>query len=230
MPDLRRLLAVLVALGGLLAACSIPTDAEPDTIALDPEFAELLEAAPSTEATTTTLSPATRNVSLYFVVDDMLALAPTPILVSRADDLTMVLNELAGGTRLENHRNAIPPGVMVAATTIDDERDVATIILEDNTLFAAVEGRERLRAIAQFVFTATAPGNRFGVSAVQFEIEGNIRSVPTGSGSDSSAPVTRCDYADYWPDPIPGCTPTTTTTSSPPTTAARNGSDPEPAT
>jgi hypothetical protein len=221
MSELRRRLVVSVAMAiGLIAvACSVPTDAEPDTLALDPEFAELLEAAPSTEATTTTAPPLTRNMSLYFIVDDKLALALTPISVSRADDLTAVLNELAGGTRLENHRNAIPPGVTVASTSIDSARGIATISLADNTLFTAVESREQLRAIAQFVFTATAAGNRFGVTAVQFEIDGNLRAVPTDRGSDKSEPVNRCDYAELWPDPIPGCpSATTTTTTTPPQT------------
>jgi hypothetical protein len=202
----------------LLGACAVPTDSQPDTVALDPDFAELLEPAPTTLATTPTTLEPTRNVSFYFVVDDMLSPTNTPIAVSRAESLTAVLNELVAGTRLENHRNAIPGAVVVASTTIDSDRRVATIELADNTLFTAVEGTERLRAIAQFVFTAT--GNRFGVDSVLFQIEGNIRSVPTGGGSDKSEPVGRCDYERFaQPNDLRDCPSATTTTTTTTTTA-----------
>jgi hypothetical protein len=224
-PTLRtslRAIAALAVTASLLSisACAIPTSPQPDAVALDPDFAELLEPAPTTLATTPTTLEQQRNVSLYFVVDDLLALANTPMSISRAEQLTAVLNELVAGTRLENHRNAIPSGVEVAATSIDPGRRVATITLADNTLFTAVEGTERLRALAQFVFTATAPGNRFGVDAVLFEIDGNVRSVPTFGGSDKTEPVGRCDYERSWSDPIAGCPNSTTTTTS---TAPPNG-------
>lgn len=220
MPDhLRYLLLVLVVLLVGAGACAIPADQQPDTVALDTEFSELLEPAPPTDSTTTTSQPATRNVPLYFVVDDTLALALTPMSVGRADDLTAVLNELAGGTRLENHRNAIPTGVQIASTSVDTDRRIARIQLADNALFTAAEGNERLRAIAQIVFTAT--GNRFGVDAVQFEVDGNIRTVPTGGGSDKTEPVGRCDYRTVAADSdVRDCpSPSTTTTSSPQTEA-----------
>lgn len=213
----RRVALSLLFVVVAASACAIPVDNQPDTVALDEEFAELLEPAPPSEVTTTTSQPATRNVPLYFVVDDELALALTPMSVSRADDLTAILNELAAGTRLENHRNAIPTGVEIISTSIDSDRRVATITLADQTLFTAAEGNERLRAIAQIVFTAT--GNRFGVDAVQFEIDGNIRSVPTLSGSDKTEPVGRCDYDRFASaSDLRDCpsTTTTTTTTSPP--------------
>jgi spore germination protein GerM len=202
----------------VLGACAVPTDERADSVAISPEFSELLEPAPTTLATTTTTPERQRLVGLYFIVDDLLARQDTLIAISRAESLTAVLNELVVGTRQENHRSAIPSGVAVSATSIDSERGVATIVLADNTLFTAVEGTERRRAISQFVFTATS--NRFGVDAVQFEIDGNIRSVPTGGGSDKTEPVGKCDYELFWDGPSLGCPGATTTTSPPP---AQNG-------
>ena len=220
MTDLRRPFIALAALVCIAASgCAIPADSRPSTVAIDPEFEDLLEPAPTTEPTPTTQEENLRRVDLYFIVDDTLTASPTNMSISRAQQLTVVLNELVAGTRLENHRNAIPSGVEVLTTRIDAERRIATIVLSDNTLLTAVEGNERSRAIAQLVFTATHPGNRFGVDRVQFEIDGNIRSVPRTLGlSDTSDPVGRCDYEGVWsgtPLDCPGST-TTTTTAVPP--------------
>jgi spore germination protein GerM len=218
-PRNRRLIPVLgLSAAMLMAACAMPTDAEPSALVLDEEYAELLEPAPPTTATSTTALEATREVRLWFIEDDLLRPQSEQLPVSRARSLTAVLNELIGGTRQENHRTAIPSGVEVIDTRIDEDRRIATIVLADSTLFS-VEATDRLRAIAQFVFTATDRG-LFGIDGVRFEIDGNIRSIPTGSGSDTSDPVGRCDYSRFWPESI-GCPTTTTTTTSP----AGNNSD-----
>jgi hypothetical protein len=211
------LVAAFLSMLGIVGACAMPSDSEPKTIAVGDEHTELLDPAPPVSEPSTTVLEATREVGLWFIVDDVLARESRQINVSRATSLTAVLNELAGGTRQENHRSAIPSGVEILDVRIDEATRTATVELIDDTLLTNVEGLELTRAIAQLVFTVSDRG-RWGVSFVRFEIDGNIRSVPTGGGSNTNEPVGPCDYTRLDPDPlIRGCpVPTTTTIATPP--------------
>lgn len=187
----------------------MPSDADPEPLALSDLDADLLD--PESPTTTTTQPEATLPRGLWFIEDDDLARESVQIPVSRADDLTSVLNRLFEGTRQQDRRNAIPDGVRVLGYRVDEDSGVVTIELADASLFD-VASTELARAVAQIVFTATE--STFGHEAVRLEIEGNIRSVPTGAGSNTSDPVGRCDYERFYasadcPDP------TTTTTTSP---------------
>ena len=205
--------SVLLAVVLLLASCAMPSDANPEPLTLDEENEDLLD--PSPPATTTTQPERTQPRWLWFIEDDDLAREQVQIPVSQADDLTAVLNRLVEGTRQQDRRNALPDGVRVLGHRVDDDSGVVTIELADATLFD-VASTELARAIAQVVFTATETS--FGHEAVRFEIDGNIRSVPTGAGSNTSDPVDRCDYERFHPDTScpDATTTTTTTTTSPP--------------
>ncbi|MFP4512704.1 MAG: GerMN domain-containing protein [Acidimicrobiales bacterium] len=216
MTPARRLLALAVAALILLMGCAMPSDAEPDPITLDDEYADLLEPAPP--PTTTTPAESTLPRGLWFIADDLLSRESTQIEVSRADDLTAVLNRLTEGTRQQDHRSAIPGGVVFLGHRSDEGSRTVTVEMADAALFE-IDGTELARAVAQIVFTATQPV--FGYEAVRFEIDGDIRSVPTGSGSNSNEPVGQCDYERF--DPDPSCPSTTTTTTDRDVTTTTDG-------
>jgi spore germination protein GerM len=220
LPDhrLRRVLASVSALlaMSLVASCAMPSDQRAQPLSIDEDIAEVLEPAPATSAPTTSTPEDTLERGLYFIEDDLIRRQSAQIAETPAKDLTAVLNELVAGTRQQNHRSAIPSGVQVVDTRIDENRRVATIVLLDNTLFTLEVSGDRLRAIAQFVYTATdRSGTVFNVDRVQFEIDGEVRAIPTGGGSDTSEPVGRCDYErvaseSSRPSDCPGATTTTT--------------------
>lgn len=203
----RAIVLALIAAVALLASCAMPSDAEPQAISLPDEFDDLLEPAPP--PTTTTPAEATLPRTLWFIADDVLSSQSTQVEVSRAGDLTEVLNRLAEGTRQQDHRSAIPDGVVFVGHRADEGSRTVTIELADVSLFE-IDGNELARAVAQIVFTATHSGNGFGYDQVRFEIDGSIRSVPVGAGSNTSDPVGRCDYERF--DPSPSCPAVTTTT------------------
>lgn len=191
--SLAALVAAVVLAG--TASCAMPSDNEAHVVSIGEEHRVVLEPAPTSEVTTTTAREATLEVGLYFIEDDKLRRQPWDMAVSRAENLTSVLNQLLQGTYRQNFRTAIPTGVEIIDTRINDATRVATIVLLDNTLFS-IEGNDRLRAIAQIVFTATDRNrNNLGVERVQFEIDGDLLTIPKGDGTDTSQPVGRCDYA-----------------------------------
>ena len=185
----------------------MPSDAEPEAIALNEEAAELLEAAPPSTTTTVAETEDTLPRLLWFIADDELSREEVQIRVSRANDLTEILNRLVEGTTQQDHRSAIPDDVVFVTYRTDDTSRTVTIELADAALFE-IDGSELARAVAQIVFTATQPA--LGYEQVRFEIDGNIRSVPVGAGSNTSDPVDRCDYERF--DPSPSCPEPTTTT------------------
>jgi hypothetical protein len=207
----RALVLGILAVLALTAACAMPSDAEPQPISMSDDFDDLLEPAPP--PTTATPAEETLPRTLWFIADDVLSSQSTQVEVSRAGDLTEVLNRLAAGTRQQDHRSAIPDGVVFVGHRSDEGSRTVTIELADVSLFE-IDGNELARAVAQIVFTTTHPGNNFGYDRVRFEIDGSIRSVPIGAGSNTNDPVGRCDYERF--DPSPSCPATTTTT----TTAA----------
>ncbi|MGY6500238.1 MAG: GerMN domain-containing protein [Acidimicrobiales bacterium] len=206
----HRALVVASVLTLVLAACAMPSNSEPQSISVGTDFEELLAPAPP-ESTTTTESPErTREVGFWFIVDDELNRESRQLPLTRARDAFVVLEELLAGTRQENYRSAIPSGVEVLETRLSDESGILTIVLTDETLFA-VGGTDLTRAIAQIVFTLTGIP---GVEQVRFEIDESVRSVPTGSGSDTREPVGPCDYLRFRPE-LRDCPDSTTTTTSP---------------
>jgi spore germination protein GerM len=61
-----------------------------------------------------------------------------------------------------------------------------------------VVGLDQTLAIAQVVFTATAP-QQPGIMGVSFEIAGTPTPVPTASGVSTPGPVSRLSYLPYGP-------------------------------
>ncbi len=215
-----RLIA-LALLVSLAVACTIPSDDEANVVTVGDDHLGVLDPAPTPESTTTTVSERTKEVGLYFIEDDKLQRLTLDLAVSQAENLTSVLNELLQGTLRQNFRSAIPPGVEIIDTRVDRTSRTATVVLLNDTFFA-IEGRDRYRAIAQVVFTATdRNGNAFGVDSIQFEIDGNLVTIPRGDGTDTNQPVGRCDYADFadFVEPVRDCPSTvssTTTSTTPP--------------
>jgi hypothetical protein len=148
----RSLLLLLLAL--LVAACGLPTDDEPDTLAI-PE--ELASGATTTSASTTLPPEAeTDTHTIFFVKGDRLESVSRTV-ASGESPLDVMELLVAGPTEEEQAAGlstAIPVGTEVLRAP-QSGRGVMTLDLNDAFL-AGVEGQQRILATAQLLFTATA--------------------------------------------------------------------------
>lgn len=182
-----RRLALAVAL--LATACGVNAQDGAERVAADDVPFELL--APSTvpEPTTTTTSPDTAPVELYFVLSEGLVEVTRELRpqVSAA----RLINELGkgptDGEASVGITTALPEGSGVDGVTLAG--GIATAELGETFLALAPE-RQRL-ALAQLVFTLTG---RPGVGRVVFTIGGQPTDVPRGDGTLTSDSVSRDSY------------------------------------
>lgn len=132
---------------------------------------------------------------VYFVADGRLATAGRTVVGNNvAAEAARAL--MAGPTAAESARGLstdLPPQARVVS--LDVTGPVATVDMSSE--FGDVGGSEQVLAVAQLVYTLTAPGN--GISAVRFAISGRPIEVPDASGSLSAAPRTRSDYRPLAP-------------------------------
>jgi hypothetical protein len=150
---MRRLLLLMLAL--LVAACGLPTDDEPDTLAI-PE--ELASGATTTSASTTLPPEAeTDTHTIFFVKGDRLESVSRTVASGESTPLDVMDLLVAGPTEEEQAAGlstAIPVGTEVLRAP-QSGRGVMTLDLNEAFL-AGVEGQQRILATAQLLFTATA--------------------------------------------------------------------------
>jgi spore germination protein GerM len=185
-----RPLMVLVATAIITTACGLParkvTRLDPTTVPFG-----LLQTSPPSA------SPQVQGPQavVYFFANGWLATARRTFVGDNvAAEAARAL--MAGPTAAESARGFstdLPPQTRVIS--LDVTGSVATVDMSGE--FGDVGGSEQVFAVAQLVYTLTAPGN--GISAVRFAISGSPIEVPDASGSLSAAPRTRSDYRSLAP-------------------------------
>lgn len=170
------LLGVLGALG-----CAIPSDAQPSTLST-PADVFAVGAAPSDTAVR---SGETTNHPVYFLRENRLVRVDRALLAPVV--LDGPLNSLLAGPTAEEAagglQSAIPAGTEVVDVQIQRDN---VVWIHLNSVFFEVEGTQRVRATAQMVFTGSALLR--GSQGVQFLLDGEIQSLPDGTGAIAEPP------------------------------------------
>jgi spore germination protein GerM len=183
---------VLAALG--VAGCSAPVDSGPKTLRAASIPANL-RAETSSTTSTTVLSGASEEVTVYFIGPDE-RLVPVKHRVSSPVSLEKVLQNLfAGPTPAEavgGLRTAISPETTILGAPI--EARIATVNVSRNFAFGRVS--DHPIAFAQVVFTAV---DVEGVTGVLFAVNGRRQEAPEGDGRVTSTPLGRASYAQVTP-------------------------------
>lgn len=184
-----RTVYVVAGLAVLLAACSLPSDPEPRTIATDalpPELAQVTMPP-------TTPPPASEDNAMVYVVrtsgDEQRLHAqaiPDPGSIE-GRVLALLSSDLGLETGLST---LIPDGVELEGIEVAD--GVATVSLSDE--FGEAEGETQRLAVAQLVFTVQLPP----IDRVRFRIGDEIKPVPA-QGESFAEVVDRGDYNDLRP-------------------------------
>ncbi len=186
---MRRLATLLLAVV-LAAACGVPVDTQP--VALDPE-----SLPPGLSSTTTTTLPEAEptgiDISLFLIGEDgrlqsvdrsfatpVTTQAVVEALIAAADEPELV--------EQQQLVSAIPSTTTVLG--VDRIGDILVVDLGEEGFAEITEPEQRLRAVAQFVYTLTGLES---VDAVLFEIAGERRQVPT-DGDPTEEPVDREDF------------------------------------
>jgi spore germination protein GerM len=188
--------AAMVASLALVGGCGIESDSSPRELADDQVPEELV--APSTTGSTAAGTDApTRTRVIWFLSDELLTQSPREVEV-RAEVEGVIEALLVGPSPQEQDAGlttSIPAGTELIDADLDEDSGLLTINLSEALELA--EGSELTNAVAQLVYTATDFSD--SIDQVRFQIEGQVRSVPTDGGANAAA-VTRADYADLDPD------------------------------
>ena len=192
------LLAVVVVL--VAASCGLPTDDEPDTLAIPAELAS--EATTTSSATTLAPEVETDTRTVFFVKGDRLESVSRTLPRGESQPLDVLELLVAGPTEEEQAAGlstAIPVGTEVLRSP-QSGRGVMTLDLNEAFL-TGVEGQQRILATAQLLFTATAlPQSPL---SVRFQENGEWRQLADQNGVlqpiDPEAavpePFTRADFS-----------------------------------
>lgn len=202
--SLRRLVGLLLVCLATAAGCGIPTDSGPDGLALPPE----LDPSTSVPPTTTSLPPEAATVmrTVYFLGNDRLVGVPRAFPTESAFTLDVFEALTSGPTPEEQEMGlstAIPVGTVVDKAPTSG-RQIMTVGLND-AFAAGAEGDQRIRATAQFVYTATdSPslprGVRFQEANEWLQLadgEGVLQELDPETGIP--APLGRADFIDLSP-------------------------------
>lgn len=234
--------AALLALAVMAASCAVPTSDSPTVIAQN----DLDESLRST-TTSTSEAPVgvTRDVEFFVLKNDpdnqeqrLIHQLVVPVELPEPDKPTTIvplISPLFADDFLSNNPvddfsgefiNQVGPEFNLVGVRPPDPDpavriDYHTVLMEttDPNVFPS-EGTLR-DAIAQLVFTLTAL-TAVGIDGtVRFEINGQLRSLPTSDENGVDAPVGRCDYYTYDPEDLqePCVAPVETTTTSSTTTS-----------
>ena len=177
-----------IALAVCLAACGIPTQAQPSTIS--PSRVPLGLASPGGSGTTTTQPNAKSyvQVTIYLLNTDN-TLAPVHRFVQVRAPLNSIITALLGGPTQADENDgvytAIPSDVAVLPTT-PPQGSVVTVNFND--AFGQITGADAELAVYQVVATVVAAQGKLD-TGVLFEIDGAPTSVPVSSGAQVSGPV-----------------------------------------
>lgn len=191
----RPVTALAVVLVALVAACGVPTDAEPRAIETRNVPFQLL--APTVEAPTTTqpANTATERATIYLAdADGKLQAVRRPV-TAPATAKRVLEALLAGPTEEEADRfaTAITSDTQLLGV---DGPDNGLVIVDLSRQLLDITGRSQILALAQVVFTVTALPS---VDRVLFKFEGQPAEVQNGNGTLTSSPLGRLSYRDLVP-------------------------------
>jgi len=190
---MRRILGcvgLLVALGLLVAACGVGTDASPQLISQKSVPFELLK--PPTP--TTSAGAPTQGITVFFGGSQQLVtvnrIVPAPATVRSA------LGALGQGpTSAESAAGVLSPvSTATPLTLISHNGD--TVVIDVGASFSALSSHDQIVAAAQLVYTLTLfPG----VRQVDIRVGGQRTLMPTATGRIASGPLNRSAYASLAP-------------------------------
>lgn len=185
---------VAAACGLALAGCGVGAEASPTIVPSD-QVPRALTAHPTSR---TTATPPSGYVSVYLVGPERLV--AVSVLVARPVTVARALAALAQGPTSAEAANGLESPASSAAPISDVGTVTSTagtvVTVDMGSSFTTLGGQDQILAAAQVVFTVTAFPS---VSAVRLKIAGKAASVPTATGSLSSQPLTRADYANLAP-------------------------------
>jgi spore germination protein GerM len=194
---MRRRAAGLACVGlGLLGACGVPADGDPQAIASRDLPADLLDPNPGS-STTLPESAGTTTVQVYLLEEtsDGVRLEAVDREVTQSSIPNERLAALFGGATLSETETGtttgIPADTVLLHVTTDEEADEVMIDISEDIF--SIEGEALARAFAQIVWTATEPGAG-GFRHVRFSVDGEPTTVLDGDGAEQQGPVTRSDY------------------------------------
>ncbi len=186
---MRRIITLVLG-AALAASCGVPVDSEP--IALDTE-----SLPPGLSSTTTTTLPEEEptgiEIALFLIGEDgrldavdrsfatpVTSQAVVEALIAAADEPELV--------EQQQLVSAIPSTTTVLG--VERMENILVVNLGEEGFAEITEPEQRLRAVAQFVYTLTGLES---VDAILFEIAGERRQVPT-DGDPTEEPVDREDF------------------------------------
>jgi hypothetical protein len=185
---------VTLALTAWAMGCGLPTDDDPRPIS----SADIPDALLEPSSTTTPEAIGNFSVDLWWLDEERLTSRPRNVSDFRPS--TAITALLAGVTEEDTPaRTSIPSGTELLGA--EEDARVLTVNLSEQ--IANLQGEELKRALAQIVWTATAPA--FGINGVRFQVEGDDLPVITDEGTVTE-PVNRGDFLSLQPEE-----PTTTT-------------------
>jgi spore germination protein GerM len=185
-PRRSAVLGALALVALLGAACSIPTQGSPVSIAPSKVPFSLLNPNPPT--TTTTLPKSLVPVKVFFLNSNANnQLTPADRVVASPALLSAILDDLIAGPSSSEQNigltTAIPNNVAVLSATANGN----IVTVNFNSAFGSFIGTATEEAVAQVVSTV-ANANGFGTGVI-FEIDGVRTSVPIANGSQEPGPV-----------------------------------------
>jgi spore germination protein GerM len=195
--DANRALATL-ALAAWAVGCGLPTDGSPRPI----PSSDIPEALLEPSSTTTPEAVGNFSVDLWWLDDERLTSRARNVSDFRPS--TAIASLLAGVSPEDSPADtSIPSGTELLGSR--EAGGVLTVNLSEQ--ISGLQGEELKRALAQIVWTATAPA--FGINRVKFQVEGSDLPVITDEGTVTE-PVNRGDFRSLQPEE-----PTTTTVATP---------------
>jgi spore germination protein GerM len=185
-PRRSAVLGALALVALLGAACSIPTQGSPVSIAPSKVPFGLLNPNPPT--TTTTLPKSLVPVKVFFLNSNANnQLTPADRVVASPALLSAILDDLIAGPSSSEQNigltTAIPINVAVLSATANGN----IVTVNFNSAFSSIIGTATEQAVAQVVSTV-ANANGVGTGVI-FEIDGVRTSVPIANGSQEPGPV-----------------------------------------
>jgi spore germination protein GerM len=195
-------LVLLVMAAATGAGCGLSTNDEPETIK-DNVPPDLLDTETATPETPAGGSTETETVNVWFLRTDNegeTRVTRRPRLVPRPATQIQVLETLIKEPPVEMERlggifTAIPEDVTV--TEQPERRSDGVLIVSLSDDFYDLQGETARNAFAQIVFTASELP---GITAVQFQRDGEVFYAVDGQGQSSRAPLSPGSFGNMLPE------------------------------
>jgi spore germination protein GerM len=194
----RRLLALVVVLGLIVAACGVAANGEPEVIGADEVPSDLISPNASTS---TTVEGATASVIVYLLrrtgSDTRLVAVQREVGdPSRPGErIEALLQPTTPDEQARGLTSSIPTDTMLLGTPQLDTATQELVVDLSGALFD-VEGTELAQAFAQIVWTVT---QLEGVRRVRFLVDGEPQRAPDEDGVEQDGAVTIVDYRSLAP-------------------------------